>query len=113
MNANLGALDSAWGGTHERKGTRCSQGQTCRLTLSASAKLRRPKFQEPASHPWLHPVLCLIAHGDPAENKPGIGSKATGTHPSPPFFPRPWLLCLHCVASASVDCYRVWYGVYL
>lgn len=72
---------------HQKKGTRCSQGQTCRLTLCGSTKLRFPQHQEPASHPWLHPVLCLLAHGNPAEASRLPGSNTTGTPPSSPSLP--------------------------
>ncbi|KAG8066176.1 hypothetical protein GUJ93_ZPchr0004g38459 [Zizania palustris] len=52
---------------HQKKRARCSQGQTCRLTPRFSIAEIPLKHQEPASHPWLHPVLRPSAHGDPAE----------------------------------------------
>ena len=66
-NANLGALEVLKGHTREEENQVQPRTDLPAKSLSLSKADETPKFQEPASHPWLHPVLCLIAHGDPAE----------------------------------------------
>ena len=74
-------------------------------SLSLSKADETPKFQEPASHPWLHPVLCLIVHGDPAEASLvyWLVLKLQVPFPLPPLplLPLSWLLCFCVVWSAS------------